>query len=282
MKKKSIVKSLNIAFDESNLVNYKDIKDKIEPFDLIACRGGDILSDFIEILESKQVGMGKFTHVGMIVNSDILPKCKVEKHDFYLEENKLYILESTFSYTIDGIIDNIPDVSTNKGKFGVQLRDFEALIPHYIMNDKTKVAWCKLKNNPYSKTENDTKESLIERRMLLQSIFVPFFNDYHDRLYEIDALGLFGAMFPSLRLLRDNRDKIYKKLYKKLNRYHITENKGPGGWQFCSELVANVYLLIGILDKNVNPKNVLPIDFFGYDEDNIQALVESPIFIRDW
>ncbi|GAG76710.1 unnamed protein product, partial [marine sediment metagenome] len=223
-KKKEILKSLSLSFNESNLMSYQDIKDKILPFDLIACRGGDILSDLIDVMESKQVGMGTFSHVGMIVTSDILPRCIVDDGYYYLEKNKHYILESTFSYTIKGITDYLPDVTTNEGKFGVQLRDFEELIPTYITNEKTKVAWCKLMNNPYMMNPNDTDDTLLERREILKCQFMKFFEDYHQRLYEIDALGLFGAMFPSLRLVRDMKDDVCKHLFKTLNKYKLTNS----------------------------------------------------------
>ncbi len=44
-------------------------------------------------------------------------------------------------------MDNAPDITTGHGKLGVQLRDLEDVIPRYIINEKTTVAWCKLLNN---------------------------------------------------------------------------------------------------------------------------------------
>src|SRR5437868_4194060 len=123
---------------------YSELKNLIKPFDLIAFRGGDVISDLIAVLEKYEVGCDTFTHVGMVVTSEILPNQN-------LDPNKLYILESTFGYQIPLIYDNKPDVITGKGNFGVLLRDLEEIIPWYIYNDKTKVAWCKLLNNPFDK-----------------------------------------------------------------------------------------------------------------------------------
>jgi hypothetical protein len=32
-------------------------------------------------------------------------------------------------------------------------------------------------------------------------------------------------------------------------------------WQFCSKMVANLYIDLGLIPATINPSNVLPIDF---------------------
>ena len=123
-----------------NLLTYKEIKNDIQSFDAIFFRGGDLISDMIEVLEKYKVSSGVFTHVGMVVTADILPYCNVKGLPYHLESNKLYILESTFGYEIPHILEGKCDITTGKGKFGVQLRELEDIIPWYITNDKTKVA----------------------------------------------------------------------------------------------------------------------------------------------
>lgn len=54
------------------VVPYLQLKPQISPFDLIAFRGGDPISDMIEKLEEFNTGNGDFTHVGMVVTSDVL------------------------------------------------------------------------------------------------------------------------------------------------------------------------------------------------------------------
>jgi hypothetical protein len=144
----------------------------------------------------------------------------------------------------------------------VLLRDLEEIINWYIYNDKTKVAWCKLLNNPY-----DSKDLGVLKRD-----FEQFFENYHNRTYDMDLLGLFGALFPQVRSLRDTQDKLLNKIFKKV------KGKDFPAWQFCSELVANVYQLIGVIDQKFDSKNVLPIDFFGYDRDGIPKLVCEPVY----
>lgn len=254
---------------------YQDIKSQIQPFDALFFRGSNLCSSLISVLEEYQVNSGVFTHIGIVVTSDILPRCKIDKGYFELEKDKLYLLESTLLATTTG-----PDVTTGKGKFGVQLRDAETVIPNYIFDQTTKVAWGPLINNPYSKKDHESDEALSERRLILREHFCQFFEDYHDRLYEINAIGLMSAMFPILRGLRETRDKIYTKLWKKINK-KATQTPIVD-LQFCSELIGNVYQTIGVIDKHVNTKDILPMDFFGGDQDGIPLLIDQVYYIKDW
>jgi hypothetical protein len=226
-------------------------------------RGGDLISDLISFLEKHQLTHGEFTHVGMAVTSDILPSY----NGYILEQNEIYLMESTFSYFPD-ITHAVPDITTGQGKFGVQIKKLKDVIKNYIYNDKTKVAWCALINNPFDD---------VEQRPILQQQFVTFFNDYHERLYDMDPIDLLGSMFPSLRQVRDGIDYIINKLWLKC---HQLPHHSPALWQFCSELVANVYQTIGIIPKEIDCKDVLPMDFFGYDEDGLISLVKKPVYIK--
>ena len=58
-----------------------------------------------------------------------------------------------------------------------------------------------------------------------------------------------------------------------------------GKWLFCSELVAMIYKKLGLFPPNVEPKNVVPMDFIGYDVDlpaggGIPVIVEKLIYVR--
>jgi hypothetical protein len=154
-----IQKSLHLLSSNGMPLSYHSIKDKIQPFDLIAFRGGDVISDLISELESRQIGVGTWTHVGMIVTADILPYYIVDNKQVPLQPNHLYIFESTFSYQIAGVVDGTPDVVTGSSKFGVQLRDFEVVLNRYITGEKTKAAWCQLINNPFMSYSFDKQNS---------------------------------------------------------------------------------------------------------------------------
>lgn len=278
-----VKKSLKLCLDHSNLVSYQDIKLQLKPFDLIAFRGGDLISNMISTLEKYKVGVGIFSHVGIVVTSDILPKYISNDKVYHLDPNRRYILESTFSYNVKGFTDGPPDIIKGTGKFGVQLRDLEYVIPTYITSKKTKIAWCPLINNPFNPLKDEPVDELSKRRNDLMETFTNFFNSYHDRFYEADIKSLLAAMFPSLRTVRNVHDKVYSKLFNILHEYNISENScGPAGWQFCSELIANLYQTIGVLPLSFDPRDVLPVDFFGYDLDGIPPLVSNPIYIKDW
>lgn len=245
-----------------NLKSFEELKSLISPFDSICFRGDNIVSDTIALFQQYELSINTFTHIGMVVTSDIL----TEYQDFKLQPGKFYILESTMS-------NNIHDIISQKPKFGVQLRDLELIIPHHIRNQKIRVAWCKLINNPYNN---------IDKREELKQQFTQFFNDYYHRKYEVDPLGLISSIITPLRPLRDQRDKVYTKLWKKIHKQATEKDIPIVNYQFCSELVANVYKLIHIYDDHVIAKDVVPVDFFGDKVDSLKRVLEDPIYIKDW
>lgn len=252
---------------QDNLVDFQDIEFMIKPFDLIAFRGGDLVSDTIAKLEEQHNGDGYFTHVGIVVTSDVLDV--LDSND-----DNLYIFESTCSYSIPLVQKGVPDILTGKGVLGVQLRKLKDVIPTYIENEKTKIAWCSLKNNPYAKKYSESSNCLVSRRKELKKIFSNFFSLYHGRLYEIDLFSLFSSLFSPFRIIRDIKDSAIENFMSLLGK---NGDRSPSGWQFCSELVANVYLTLGIFDTSVNPKNIVPMDFFGSN-----SKISLPVYIKDW
>ena len=99
----------------------------------------------------------------------------------------------------------------------------------------------------------------------------------------MSLIGLLAAVYPAARPVRTIRD-IFWQFVNKIFRIHRYEPviPTPDRWQFCSELVANVYQDIGVLPKSFNSKDVLPIDLLGYDVDGIPPLVKSPVFFNDF
>jgi len=279
----NITTPLHVPIDYNNLASYDEIYNKIKPFDLIAFRGGDIISDIISNIEFHQVDVGTFSHVGMAVTSDILPFYIADGEKKYLDPDKIYLFESTISYNIP-YVDGAPDITTGRGKLGVQLRDLQEVIPRYITNETTRVAWCKLIHNPLDRIDDESDDSHNARRSIIATRFQEFFSQYQGRMYEMSFIGLFSSIFPSLRGLRKIRDFLCTKLYSFLNYCGITKNNslGPAGWQFCSELVAAVYKDFDIIPDSFEPKDVVPVDFFGCDEDGLPVVVESPVFIKDY
>jgi hypothetical protein len=269
------MEDIQLSFDNAKFLKFSELKNKMNSLDLISFRGNDFISDFIIGLEKKQRGIGGFSHVGIVIKSDILPSY----NGFVLNPEKIYVFESTFSHEVLGILKSSPDVIRQKGIFGVQLRDLEAVIPTYIKNKKTKIAWCKLINNPITKNNNDITE--------LQYKFMLIFEEYHNTLYNMNVLNLFATMFPAFEKIRDGKNFLFKFIIKYSNKIinKILMGKAKKvikvkSWQFCSELVANIYQKFGIIEIGINPKNITPVDFFGSIKHGIDPLVYSPIFIK--
>lgn len=250
---------------------YDEIKAKILPFDLIAFRGDDFISDTISNLEYQRLGNGEFSHVGLVITSDILS----QTDNVILEPGRLYVLESNITYGKTG---GLADITGGKDPNGVQIRDLEELIQCYIVSDKNKIAWCKIINNPFDSRYCDTENSLLERRNNLKIQFERFYVDHQHILYSMSPVTLLSSIYPIFRPLRWLRDTIWSIINSIYSKNKIANT--PNEWRFCSELVANVYQLIGILPPQFNAKNVVPVDFFGFDEDGIDSIVETPIYFR--
>jgi hypothetical protein len=283
MLSKQTITNIKIPINTSKLVNFIEIKDKIRPFDIIAFRGGDIISDIIYMLESYEIGISDdFTHVALVVTSELLPSFIYNNKEITLEHNKLYILESTLTYNLSNYTDYPPEISTNCGYFGVQIRELETIIPRYIIKEETKVAWCPLINNPFDRLTNETDYQYNTRLSTIKDKFKQEFDKYYHTSYQANLINLFAAMFPCIRPLRTISNIVFKTIFDKLKELNITNCVGPSGWQFCSELIANIYIDFNILSKEYNPQDVLPVDFFGYDVDGIPPIVSEVLFIKDW
>jgi len=214
-------------------VLYESIKSQIRPFDVIFFKGYTVFSDMICLLErygNKIPNSGEFSHVGLVVTSDILKNEKIK-------EGKLYLLESI----IGGFCEyGVWDIN-NKCVVGVQIRELDTLILACDKPNNTIIAWGKLQNNPI-----DTVP-LTE----LQSKFGDFYDKYYKSCYDVNPVSLLGSVFPFWRRFRSKMEKFCK-----------TNN-----WFFCSELVALAFKQFNIYPETVNEKDVLPRDIIYPDAD---------------
>lgn len=91
---------------EAKIINIKEINNFIKPLDMIIVKGNSIYSGAISAVEKLFLDNGDWTHVGVVVDTTILPiKNGVA--------GKLYLWQSTLSTKEDG------NVETGKGKIGV-------------------------------------------------------------------------------------------------------------------------------------------------------------------
>lgn len=254
-------------------IDFEQLSKQFSPLDLMFFRGTDLANGMICAVSQITTGENRFSHVGLIVNSEILPTVKE------LQPGKWYIWESTTSATsgiMANFVDNTPNIITGKGKFGVQIRDLEALTYSYT-KDGGEMAWARLKNNPWTNAKNKKERHLlISKISSIQELL-------GDRTYDANCLSLLGAGFPCCRKPRDRMAKFVadgEEILVSWNFYKkSTNNQGMGGWLFCSEMVATVYQDLGLIDDDKDPQDVIPVDFLGVDVDGIPKLVEDPIYI---
>jgi hypothetical protein len=164
----------------------------------------------------------------------------------HLDHDTWYVWESTFSSAHVGSGD-VKIVGTEGGHFGPQLRKLDEVVPAYLSKHGTKMALGKLRNNPW----ND----ILHRERLIKK-FGKAFEMYNNITYDYNPKSLLGSM---IKPLRTHNNKL-----------------------FCSELVAAVYVKIGVLSSNVDPSGVVPMDFLGHDRDHEipSDIVEEVLLIQ--
>lgn len=165
-------------------VPLSEIKNEIKPFDLILFRGGELVSDTISFIEQYFIGDGKWTHAAMIVTTDVLPiKNGVN--------GKLYILESTMSGKLG---DGVNNIETGEGDFGVQIRDFGAVLDKYDKDGDTKIGWCRLINNPLTKKDDETMTDYNNRINILIEALESYYESHQDDVYDYNCCALLQAI----------------------------------------------------------------------------------------
>ncbi len=216
---------------------YDDFKKHVRPFDLICFKGDALFSSVISFLEKRckrkdynGPNSGEFSHVAMVVNSDVLTHEKILP-------GRLYVLESVLGGSLGHNVNDIED----RGVCGVQIRDLETLINAFDLSDKTIVDHGKLINNPL-----DSNDISVVRARLTE-----FCNQYLGKSYDANVYSLLSAAVPSMRKYR----KIVEEIC------HTTE------WYFCSEIVALAYKAMDVYPPYVDEKDVLPRDLITPEAD---------------
>lgn len=221
-------------------VLYSMYRENIKSFDIVLFRGGDYVSDFIRFLESRysptqtstqkyNITADAFSHVGLLVRGDILEGENVSK-------NKIYVWESTMSGLLSE--DGLKNVDGNS-HFGIQLRDFDELVEKYDAGEDTRIAIAHLEGSTCF-DENEIKTKFYE-----------LFKKYNNTLYDANPVSLVSSLCTCLRPVREVSEEVL----------------GTEDLMFCSEFVAYVLKELGFYDSDTNPKNVVPMDFIGFDAD---------------
>jgi len=232
---------------------FEEMKSEFEPLSIVLFCGKDFTSDLIKKVQSKAMeekshvkNYGIYSHCGVLVNKSLFPNIEA------LDPEKWYVFEMTMSRQVSG--DPVPNAETGKGKFGLQLRDFEKVVAYYNGD----VAVLKLKNNPIRKKDSETKEEYWKRLEQITEKSKQFKKDNDSINYQMNPFRLLASVFSEIRWLR-------------------TFMPFTDPWQMCSEITTSYLKAVGAFDSSINEENVVPQDFI-FDEDQAlkQTLFELP------
>lgn len=221
----------------------------IQPLDLLFFMPDDCpISNIIGKVQKITLGKGDWSHVGIVVNKYILPRCA----DYSDDPNELFIWESTI----------------NERKIGVQLNK----VSNFLGKGKYsgRIGHARLLENPAALRKDEKLTDYYERITSTRVIVSNLYNRTIGISYACGLCNLLGSAFTFIRPFREFTFKtpFLKKISGK-------------NWIFCSELACMLYHELGIIDKNVKARDTVPMDFLGFDKDGMKKHFSTPIIIQD-
>ena len=230
----------------------------VSTLDIVFFRGSDFVSKIIVNVQKDYVADGSFSHVGIVVTKELLPW----NNNMY--NNKLYVWESTSSFTFKGLLDNIPAID-GKPHFGVQIRDLEEVVKSYTKDGTSKVSIGKLKNNPWLDEKN--RPNVIKD-------FTYLYEKYGDAVYNYNCCDLFSSILPKLKCYRDWRVIKHKLVFDDKPIYG-DDNKE---YVYCSQLITIILKRIGIINtQNIQSIDLCPTELLPYCDDLINISTNNII-----
>lgn len=254
---------------ENNVcVPYGKIKQNLKSFDLVFFKGKGFIGDLIRFGEwltsvnkDYNIGTLEFSHVGLILNSDLLQGVK------NVSPGELYIWESSLNDR-SGI--GVPDIN---GQYfqGVQLRKLDDVIKgynkHYVEKSRKDGKLPKKQSCISIAQLNEKLREYVDKKYdELKISFPDIFKRYQGIHYDSQPCDLLGAMLKCFRWGKVN-DEINYLL-------------GSKDWLFCSELVTVVFKDVGIFAETCKPAFVVPTDLLGHDADKIEE-GGVPLVVKD-
>ena len=205
----------------------------MNPLDLVFFKGNDFISRTVSGIEIVGTGSNQFTHVGIIINDELLDIPQ-------LVSGELYLLESTVDQAGSG------DIVTGR-KIGVQIRHLTEVVNSYKAEPNCSVAWCKLTGNPIFSNKVETIAK-----------FKKLYKKYGNAFYNMNILDLLAAAIPCFEKPRNLFDTITHETKEIINNFHHFDTEQ---WVFCSQLVAIIYKDLGLLTGN--PEDFSPVELLS-------------------
>ena len=238
------------------------IQSQFKPLDLIVFRGSEYVSDAIALAQKFRFGSGEWTHVGLVITTDLVP-IKNGK------QGQLYIWESTMS---GPLADGVNSIETGKGKLGVQIRSLADVIDKYDASEDSRIGWCELLNNPLVRLQDESDETYNRRQESIRQLLTEFYDLYGDADYDLNICRLCASVC----------DRSNTK-----GTCGVETIFGRSKTLFCSELVATIYQLLGLLGAEIDPEKITPEELVGNTNTGSQPLpcpVKLPpvVITREW
>lgn len=250
--------------------SFQKIKRQIKPLDLLLFHGESIQSRAILLAETITLGhkIPLFSHAALVVTKELLPDVP------QLEDGKLYVWECTAGDSQTCLDFKATDIEfPDTGSVGNQIRDFEVVL-QYCEHINETVAWCPLINNPWKKHQS-------QRKRICKKL-CDFHKSYGNAGYDFNLVDLLGAVFHSPRSFRNAVDSAIARLLKFVHCHHgnayKVDKKNPLRKFFCSELVACVYQLVGVLPATYDCRNYSPMSPLGLGT-RMPALTKQIVYL---
>lgn len=209
----------------------------MESFDLLCVNDSTCGTKVSRIFQNICTGNGKWAHVGIVIKNDIIPTIK----------NKIYIWHCSNYFK------------------GVNLHEIDTFYKLKNIN-VSEIAWCKLKNNPLHRKDNDTDESYNKRVTLIKKKINMFYNSTKNSTF--NHLRCINLVFPILQNITLYEEEV-KEPYPNL----IIKKS-----YFCSEFLTIIYKLINVIRENIEPDLIFPITLMNY-ENGHGKIFDEPIHI---
>lgn len=244
--------SNDIGILTEHTANLNDVLLNMHTLDLVCFRGTDAISVAIQKGQQVSLGCGEYSHVGIIVRPE-----DIGKLGDTLDSKQVYVLESTM------LSKDLKDALIKKKIQGVCIRPIKDVVKSYNGD----VCWAPLIKNPFQRITRESDKKFVKRKLALRIKMEKLCKTYHGESYAGygTVWPLLSAVFPCLRKVRDIAEIVSPDL---------------SGRLFCSELVARIYKQFKVLDKDQDPRDVIPMDLLGYDKDGIKCLVSTIVKIR--